>query len=100
MTYYGKDNIFQLLFSQFKLDEIDIDNWNFKLHSKVTVGIFMMASAGSIATGYFGDPIECKVDAHKSFVETYCWTHGSYHIQMEQLETQINQGESCFLPPS
>ena len=84
-------DIFNELFKHFKLDEIDIDNWNFKLYSRVTVGIFMLVSAASVATTYSGGAIECRTADFKSYSELFCWTHGSYHLPYELLEKQINR---------
>lgn len=91
-------DIFNELFKHFKLDEIDIDNWNFKLYSKVTVGIFMLVSAASVATTYSGGAIECRSADFKEYSELFCWTHGSYHLPNALLEKQINRGERCFSP--
>ena len=39
------------------LDEINIDNWIFKLYYKVSMVICMTGATGGIASQYFGDPI-------------------------------------------
>ena len=41
----------------FKLDEINIDNWTFKLFYKVSALICMVGTTVSIASRYFGNPI-------------------------------------------
>ena len=38
----GVADIFNGLISHLTLDPIDIDNWNFKLHSKLSAGIFFL----------------------------------------------------------
>ena len=89
--------IFEGLWDRLKPDPIDIDNWNFKLHSKFSVGIFISASAVSILTSYFGTEIEC-LGSNKDFVELNCWLHGAYHLENSNLDIAINRGESCFSP--
>ena len=39
------------------LDEVNIDNWTFKLYYKVTMVICMTGATLRIASQYFGDPI-------------------------------------------
>ena len=41
----------------FNLDEINIDNWTFKLYYKVSFVICMTGATVGIASQYFGDPI-------------------------------------------
>ena len=45
------------LASYFNLDEINIDNWTFKLYYKVSMVICMTGATVGIASQYFGDPI-------------------------------------------
>ena len=45
------------LANYFKLDEINIDNWTFKLYYKVSMVICMTGATVGIASQYFGDPI-------------------------------------------
>ena len=47
------------LASWFKLDEIDIDNWMFKLYYRASALLCMTGATVGIATQYFGDPIRC-----------------------------------------
>ena len=93
----GVADIFNGLISHLTLDPIDIDNWNFKLHSKLSAGIFFGASAASFWTQHFGTPIECS-GKDNEFVEQNCWLHGSYHIQNKVLGAAINRGENCYSP--
>ena len=83
----------------FQIDNLDVDNWTFKLFSKFSVGLFMVASAVSVATSYFGDPIKCLGISNKGYRDTYCWLHGSYHIPNRMLGEQVNKGDDCFRPP-
>ena len=82
----------------FTLDKVDIDNWTFKLFSKISVGILLLSSALCIATTYFGSPIECKGHAAEDkFVLSYCWIHGSYHVddKNKKLAEKLYGGEIC-----
>ena len=45
------------LASWFKLEEIDIDNWMFKLYYRASALLCMTGATVGIATQYFGDPI-------------------------------------------
>ena len=80
----------------FTLDKVDIDNWAFKLFSKVSVGLFILASVTSIASSYWGKPIECHGLNNKAYELAYCWIHGSYHLTNRELELQVNNGQRCF----
>ena len=39
------------------IDEINIDNWTFKLFYKVSSALCMVGATIGVATQYFGDPI-------------------------------------------
>lgn len=86
--------LFDELKSRFSLDGVDIDNWSFKFFSRVSVGIFMMASAASIAGQHFGDAIKCHNG--DSYDEAYCWLHGTSHLPANQISAEINGGDNCF----
>ena len=86
--------LFDELKSRFSLDGIDIDNWSFKFFSRVSVGIFMMASAASIASQYGGDAIKCANGG--SYDEAYCWLHGTSNIPPTKLSLEITNGDNCF----
>ena len=45
------------LASYITIDEINIDNWTFKLYYKVSMVICMTGATVGIASQYFGDPI-------------------------------------------
>ena len=45
------------LVSYFKFDDVNIDNWTFKLFYKASVVICMAGATVGIATQYFGKPI-------------------------------------------
>ena len=82
----------------YTLGPIDTDNWNFKLHSKLSPALFFVASTASFFTSYFGKSIQCFGGGDKELVESMCWLHGSYHISNIELDKKINRGESCFSP--
>ena len=45
------------LVKYFAFDEINIDNWMFKMYYKVSMVICMAGATVGIASQYFGDPI-------------------------------------------
>jgi len=72
------------LVSYFTLDEINIDNWTFKLFYKVSTVICMTGATVGIASQYFGDPISCQFEGiDSSLAQDYCWIHGSSYIPAE-----------------
>jgi len=72
------------LANYFKLDEINIDNWTFKLYYKVSMVICMTGATVGIASQYFGDPISCEFQGISSdLAQDYCWIHGSSYIPVE-----------------
>jgi hypothetical protein len=44
---------------QLKFDEVDSDNWLFKLYYRASVSIFLAGSILCVATTYIGKPIVC-----------------------------------------
>ena len=53
--------LFDELVTRLKFDGIDIDTWVFKFYSRVTVGLFWVAAAISVADSLVDKkPIECK----------------------------------------
>jgi len=73
-------SMFQLFSKQLSLGTIDRDNWYFKLFSRVTVGIFMMASLLSFVTSYSDSAMMCKQEKYSkidnNYLDTYCWSYG------------------------
>lgn len=64
-----------------KLDPVCIDNYIFRLHSKVTVIILVVCSILVTSYQYIGDPIDCIMnDAPSRTMDTYCWIHGTYTV--------------------
>ena len=70
-------SMFQLFSNQLSLATIDRDNWYFKLFSRVTVGIFMIASLISFATSYSDSAMTCKQRTDSNYFDTYCWSYGT-----------------------
>jgi len=69
------------LASWFKLDEIDIDNWMFKLYYRASALLCMTGATVGIATQYFGDPISCEFQGINSdLAQDFCWIHGTSYI--------------------
>ena len=54
------------LASWFKLEEIDIDNWMFKLYYRASALLCMTGATVGIATQYFGDPIRWVRDINNN----------------------------------
>lgn len=51
----------------------------FKLHYKATVAVLLIAALLVTSRQFFGEPIECLVEAVPSaFINTYCWVHATY----------------------
>ena len=85
--------LFAELFKRLKWSKTNIDNVPFKMYSRVTVGIFMVASAVPVAKDYWGDPISCREEPDIS--EPFCWTHGAYHIDDPDIAASYSGG-NCF----
>ena len=69
------------LASWFKLDEINIDTWQFKLYYRASALICMTGATVGIATQYFGDPISCEFQGINSdLAQDFCWIHGTSYI--------------------
>jgi len=87
-------SIFQLFSNQLSLATIDKDNCYFKLFSKVTVGIFMIASFLSFATSYSDSALTCKARTDNNYFDTYCWSYGTvmptsnYYFDGEEFGTE------------
>jgi hypothetical protein len=66
--------------SQFSiLKEVDSSNTVFKLFSKVTVGLCVIASILVASSEYLGSPITCQTTDGKigdGVYNAYCWIHG------------------------
>ena len=65
----------------FKFDEVNTDNWVFKLFYKGCFILFLMASMVGILSQYFGEPINCDFKGIDSeMASDYCWIHGSSYM--------------------
>ena len=54
----------------FELDEVNIDNWHFKLYYKGCVLLYFVGSMVGVLSQYFGDPIQCDfsgIDVRKLY---------------------------------
>ena len=72
------------LVSYFTLDEINIDNWVFKLFYKVSTILCMLGASIGVAQSYFGKPISCQFTTiDQELANDYCWMHGSAYIPPE-----------------
>ena len=92
--------------SQFAIKEVDSSNTVFKLFSKVTVGLCVIASILVASSEYLGSPITClPTDSSKipgNVFNAYCWIHGGKKLtdprkgygisekQAEQFDCKVN----------
>ena len=53
----------------FVFDEINIDNWLFKMYYKVSMVICMTGATVGIASQYFGDPIRWEISKCLHIIE-------------------------------
>jgi len=77
--------------SQFSIKEVDSSNTVFKLFSKVTVGLCVIASILVASSEYIGSPITClSSDQDKipgDVFNAYCWIHGGKKIHEKYQKT-------------
>ena len=69
------------LVSYFTIDEINIDDWTFKLYYKASTILCILGASVGVAQAYFGKPISCSfngVDA--DLANDFCWMHGGGHM--------------------
>ena len=69
--------------SQFAIKEVDSSNTVFKLFSKVTVGLCVIASILVASSEYLGKPIICQTSAGQvagDIFNAFCWIHGGKKI--------------------
>ena len=65
----------------FSFDDINIDNWVFKLFYKGSFILFLLGSTVGILSQYLGEPINCDFKGIDSnMASDYCWIHGSSYI--------------------
>jgi len=73
--------------AQFSIKEVDSSNTVFKLFSKVTVGLCVIASILVASSEYLGSPITClpsdkeKIDG--GVFNAFCWIHGGKRIAQD-----------------
>ncbi|XP_034118970.1 innexin inx6 [Drosophila albomicans] len=61
----------------------------FTLHSKCTIVILLTCTFLLSAKQYFGEPILCLSDTkHAEYVQSYCWTMGTYILPQEQEDSE------------
>ena len=77
--------LFTELFNRLKWSKDDTVNLPFKMYSRVTVGLFLVASVASVAKDW-GDPIVCT--GGDDIAEPYCLTHGASHTKITDCTNQ------------
>ena len=71
----------------FSFDDVNVDNWVFKLFYKGAFIILLMGSMVGITSQYFGEPINCDFKGiDNDMASDYCWIHGSPHMPANYLE--------------
>ncbi|XP_045615509.2 innexin inx2 [Procambarus clarkii] len=74
-------DVFGTIRQLLKLDKVKIDNVIFSLHYKVTMVILVSFSLLVTNKQYFGDPIDCMVDALDSHtIDMFCWIQSTFTI--------------------
>jgi len=69
--------------AQFSIKEVDSSNTVFKLFSKVTVGLCVIASILVASSEYLGSPITCQTSNGQvgdGVFNAFCWIHGGKKI--------------------
>ena len=90
------------LYSEFKnlfqlTSNSDEDNLVFKIVSKFSVGLCVLATLILAADSYAGDAIHCAHVFNKmELVEQFCWVHGTKHIDAQHVK---NINEAYKLQP-
>jgi len=71
----------------FSFDDVNVDNWVFKLFYKGAFIILLVGSMVGITSQYFGEPINCDFKGIDSeMASDYCWIHGSPHMPAKYYE--------------
>lgn len=77
MYYIFRDNVNRLL----NISTIKIDNIFFLFHYKITMVLLVVFGLLVTKKQYFGDPIDCIVDAIDSdTIDMYCWIQSTFTI--------------------
>jgi hypothetical protein len=79
-------DLMKSIISHLKIKDVNEDNAVFKLFSKVSVGLCLLASVIVAATQFWGDPIHCDhtgFDVDSDTFEAHCWVHGSMIVKKE-----------------
>ena len=86
--------LFAALTEKLNLDGTDIDTWPFKLYSRITPGLFMVAGAASMFSEVVGKAAITCDDAN-DYETNYCWFHGVEHLKPGGISKDIH-GSYCF----
>merc|ERR1712137_938872 len=73
------DLFFSRATNLFKSDSVKHDNSLFRLHHQVNYFVVLVGVLFIFGTNHFGSPIKCY-NTDDSYVEQYCWFHGSGHL--------------------
>ncbi|XP_018802283.1 PREDICTED: innexin inx5 [Bactrocera latifrons] len=80
-----------------QLKSVRIYDVVFTLHSKCTVVILLTCTFLLSAKQYFGEPIQCLGDdKYGEFVNSYCWTLGTYIYNVYDVQDRIPHGNKLL----
>ncbi|EDV46793.1 innexin inx6 [Drosophila erecta] len=73
----------------------------FTMHSKCTIVILLTCTFLLSAKQYFGEPILClSSEKHTEFVQSYCWTMGTYILPAEDERDGTSSWDFAFYSPA
>ena len=66
----------------FSFGKVQTDSLNFKLHSKLTLAMFLLAALITSKGQFISDPIHCAdiPGVSSKVVENFCWIHPTYSV--------------------
>ena len=66
----------------FLAGKVQTDSYNFKLHCKLSLAIFIFASLITSKGQFFSEPIHCTTvpGVSKEVVDNFCWIHPTYTV--------------------
>jgi len=77
--------------SLFKVRQFSADTFIFRLHYKITTGLFLAGCLLITAIQLVTDPITCDVKGVPGGIfNAYCWTHATFSLP--HTDTQIHPG--------
>lgn len=81
-----------------KVKDVDIYDTIFRLHSKLSVLVFLAFSALVSANEFFGKPMDCVgSDMHQvdPYFNNYCWVNGTFTVNSPS-KFEVYRLNNCF----